>query len=450
LSTAPRYQGLNSIPASILPPAPTAGFPQVAPNIFAITNSLDDRLLPGYTMNLNFSVGRELSSGWFIQAAYAGRLARRSLASEDIAMPTNYRDPATGVRYFEAATQLARLADAETPVGSVQPIPFWENLYPGLATATLTATQRAYQRYVANAPDYSYALYQLDVQCAPACSKFGRYTFFNPQYSYLRTLRSNGRGDYHGMLWTVRKRFSDGDQIEFNYTFSKSIDLASTPESSTAGQGIIINAFQRDLFRAVSDYDARHQWNANFVYGLPLGKGRRFVDLGGVMNALVGGWQFSGLYRHSSGLPVGIGNGRFWPTNWNWTGNATVTGMFEDGTNKAAAAPPGGTAGVNIFQNPAAAVDAFSYTFPGGVGSRNIVRGDGNFNIDLALGKSFLMPYKETHRLQFRWEVFNVTNTSRFDPLQISGSLGTLGSFGKYTDTLTLPRVMQFTLRYDF
>jgi hypothetical protein len=60
------------------------------------------------------------------------------------------------------------------------------------------------------------------------------------------------------------------------------------------------------------------------------------------------------------------------------------------------------------------------------------------------------MPYSESHTLQFRWEVFNVTNTARFDPLSISGSLGTLGSFGKYTDTLTLPRVMQFSLRYDF
>jgi hypothetical protein len=450
LRTAPRYQSLNAIPAGLLPAAPAAGFPQRQPNNFAITNSLDDRLLPGYTMNLNFSVGRELSSGWFVQAAYAGRLARRSLMNEDIAMPTNYRDPASGVRYFEAATQLARLADAETPVGSVQPIPFWENLYPGLRTATLSPTQRAYQRYVANAPDYSYALYELDVQCAIGCSKFGPYTFFNRQYSYLRTLRSNGRGDYHGMLWTVRKRFADGDQIEFNYTWSKSIDLASTPESSTALQGVVINSFNRGLFRAVSDYDARHQWNANFVYGLPVGKGERFMDRGGVINAIVGGWQLSGLYRHSTDLPVGIGNGRFWPTNWNVTGNATVVGPFQDSTNKAATAPPGGTAGVNIFQNPSAAVDAFAYTLPGGTGGRNVVRGDGNFNIDVALGKSFMMPYKESHRIQFRWEVFNVTNTARFDPLSISGSLGTLGSFGKYTDTLTNPRVMQFTLRYDF
>jgi hypothetical protein len=319
-----------------------------------------------------------------------------------------------------------------------------------LATATLTATQRAYQRYVANAPDYSYALYQMDVLCSPSCSKFGPYAFFNRQYSYLRTLRSNGSGNYHGMLWTVRKRFSNGDQVEFNYTFSKSIDLASTPESSTSLAGVVINSFNRPLFRAVSDYDARHQFNANFVYGLPIGEGKMLANRGGVLNTIVGGWQLSGLYRHSSGLPTGVGNGRFWPTNWNVTGLATAIGTFVDGTNKNAAAPPGGAAGPNLFQNPTVAADAFDFTYPGGVGNRNIVRGDGNFVIDLGLGKTFVMPYHEKHTLQFRWEVFNVTNTVRFDPLGASANLGSLGTFGKYTDTLTLPRVMQFTLRYDF
>lgn len=450
LNTAPRYQGLNAIPAGILPSAPAAGFPQVAPNLFAITNSLDDNLVPAYTMNMNLSVGREFQGGWFVQGSYVGRLSRRSLMSEDIAMPINMRDPASGMRYFEAAAALGTLAKANTPVASVAPIPFWQNLFPGLGTSTLSPTQVAYQRYAANAPDYTYALYEMDVLCRPSCSKFGPYAFYNRQYSYLRTLRSNGSGNYHGMLWTVRKRFSKGDEVTFNYTFSKSIDLASTPENSTALQGVIINSFNRGLFRAASDYDARHQWNASYVYGLPFGRGRKFADQGGVLNAIVGGWQVSGLYRASTGLPVGIGNGRFWPTNWNVTGNATVVGTFVDGTNKNASAPPGGTSGPNIFQNPSDAVKAFDYTLPGGTGGRNVVRGDGNFNIDFGLGKSFTMPYQEGHTLQFRWEVFNVTNTTRFDPLAISGSLGTLGSFGKYTDTLTLPRVMQFSLRYDF
>jgi hypothetical protein len=149
-------------------------------------------------------------------------------------------------------------------------------------------------------------------------------------------------------------------------------------------------------------------------------------------------------------LPTSAGNGRFWPTNWNITGYATPIGPFEDGTNKNAPPPPGGKSGVNIFQDPAAAVKAFAYTMPGQTGNRNGIRGDGNFNIDLGLSKRFMMPYKEGHSLQFRWEVFNVTNTTRFDPFSANISLGDVGSFGRYTDTLTLPRVMQFALRYEF
>ena len=450
LATAPRFTGINSIPAGILPAAPKAGFPQVAPDLFAITNSLDDQLLPPYTMNMNFSMGREFKGGLFIQGSYVGRLSRRSLISEDISMPVNMKDPASGQTYFQAASQLASLVNAATPVASVGKIPFWENFFPGAATATLSATQRAYQSYSNNAPDFSYALYEMDVLCRPSCSKFGPYSFYNRQFSYLRTLRSVGSGNYHAMQWSGTKRFSKGDSLTFNYTWSKSIDLASRPENSTNSNGTIINAFNRGLFRAPSDYDTRHQWNANFVYGLPFGKGRAMFDQGGIANVILGGWQLSGLYRQSTGLPTSVGNGRFWPTNWNITGYATAVGPFVDGTRRDAPAPPGGVGGVNLFQDPAAAIKAFDYSFPGQIGGRNIVRGDGNFNIDFGLGKTFTMPYSEKHTVQFRWEVFNATNSVRFDPFATSADLGNLGSFGKYTDTLTLPRVMQFALRYDF
>jgi hypothetical protein len=64
------------------------------------------------------------------------------------------------------------------------------------------------------------------------------------------------------------------------------------------------------------------------------------------------------------------------------------------------------------------------------------------------------MPYSEGHSLQIRWEVFNVTNTPRFDVRSVSDQgnnfLTISSSFGKYTGVLTRPRVMQFGLRYEF
>lgn len=452
LASAPRYSGFTSIPQQLVLPAPAAGFPQIAPNIQDITTAVDDRIRAPYSMNFNLSVGREFDHGWFLETSYVGRESRRSLIYEDIAQPTNLRDPASGVTYFEAATQLMQLSRSRTPAASVPPIPYWENLFPGAANATQSATQAVYRVFDANGPDTTNALFTLDVNCRPSCSKLGRFAYFNQQYSFLRALRSVGFGSYHGWQTTVRKRFSNGDQVHFNYTFSKSLDLGSRPEASTAPNGTIINAWNRSQFRAVSDFDARHQLNANVVYGLPFGKGKRYLREGHVVNHVFGGWQLGALYRQQSGLPTSVSPGRNYPTNWNAVGYLTPTGVpFADGTNKNAAAPvAGGASGPNIFQDPRAALASWDFTLPGQTGSRNSVRGDGNFNIDMNLSKSVEMPWSERHTLQLRWDVFNVTNSTRFDPFFTSLSFGSTGSFGKYTDTFTLPRVMQFSLRYAF
>jgi hypothetical protein len=107
--------------------------------------------------------------------------------------------------------------------------------------------------------------------------------------------------------------------------------------------------------------------------------------------------------------------------------------------------------GPNLWQNPSAALAAFSLTLAGQSGTRNTIRGDGFFDIDTGVGKSFTMPYSESHRLQFRWETFNLTNSVRFDPnLGIGLSLTSSSTFGNLTRQLGSPREMQFALRYSF
>jgi len=447
LATAPRYSSFTSIPQSLVSAAPPAGFPQRAPAIQDITTVVDDRIRAPYSMNFNLSIGREFSNGWFVESSYVGRESRRSLIYEDMSQPTNLRDPASGVTYFEAATQLMLLSRAATPVANVPRIPYWENLFPAAASPTLSATQRVYEVFNANGPDTTNALWTLDRNCRPACSKLGRFAYYNEQYSFLRALRSVGSGSYHALQVTARKRFSNGNQIQLNYTLSKSHDLGSRPESSTNSNGTIINAWNRSQFRAYSDYDSRHQFNANWTYLLPFAKEKT-----GFARAVLGGWQLGGLYRQQSGLPISVSPGRNYPTNWNAVGYATPTGIpFADGSNKnAPAAVAGGASGPNIFQDPRAALASWDFTLPGQTGSRNMVRGDGNFNIDMNMLKHFAMPFSEQHRLEVRWDVFNVTNSTRFDPFFASLSLGSTGSFGRYSETFTQPRIMQFSLRYSF
>jgi hypothetical protein len=117
-----------------------------------------------------------------------------------------------------------------------------------------------------------------------------------------------------------------------------------------------------------------------------------------------------------------------------------------------------GNGAVNVFGDPTAAAAAqqdFTLPLPGQVGSRNVLRGDGYADLDVSLVKRWKMPYAETHALEFRWDVFNVTNLTRFNAQGVGSSLLTSltqspNSFGAYTSLLTQPRVMQFALRYEF
>ncbi len=484
--TAPRFAGFGQIPATLLAPAPPGGFPATPPGKgqrgrYAITSSIDDTIRTPYSMSLNFSIQRELAKGFAFEAAYVGRLSRKLLANSDLAMPIDLVDPASGDSYFKAANKLIELYEKNTPLSTVPKIAYWENLWPAIsanpaamlqvmsdyygykfpAGTVLSATQVMYlifnDQYT---PDYTSALFDIDTDfsCGDItqgffpCSKFGPFTFWNDQYSALSAWRSIMPANYHSLQFVLRKRFSRGTQFDFNYTFSKSFDWASVAERNGSFSGFLVNSWEPGQRKGNSDFDLRHSINANYIAELPFGKdkwiGRNVPTWA---DQIIGGWQWSGIFRATSGLPVSVGNGRFWPTNWNISGFATRTGAIPptETTKNAPPAVAGGKPGVNIFPDPASALKAYRNTLPGQTGTRNDLRGDGYFTIDMGLSKTFKIT--ENHRLQFRWETFNVTNSVRFDPFSLTLDLGSgRANFGKYSSSLTNPRVMQFALRYDF
>jgi hypothetical protein len=273
----------------------------------------------------------------------------------------------------------------------------------------------------------------------------------NGQFTSMYGWSSVGKSNYNALQATLRKQFSSGVQFDLNYTYSKSIDITSTAARVGYNQGLngsqLVNAFSPNQNRAVSDFDTTHQINANWIAELPFGKGRAFGrNAGGAMDAIIGGWQLSGLARWTSGFPFSVGSGQAWATDWNYSGLATmisrpVTGVFHQ---------PNST--VSVFADPVAARNGFDYTYPGQSGTRNVLRGPGFASWDMSINKRWKMP-REGHSLQFRWEVFNVPNLKRFNAQSVSNpyTLQQLPSaFGDYTSLLTNPRVMQFALRYEF
>lgn len=495
----------NNVPGQMLLPAPPGTFPQTFPSSlntggFAITWGLDQNIKTPYSYTLDFSVGRELPRGFSLQVSYVGRLSHRLLTQSDLAMPLDFTDKKSGIDYFKAVTALAKVYRAgtkdETFSNSMLPanvVAFWTNmispLQPGGAyaigankknaiggcvdtadptppTSTTNPVLAAFDLFCSGNLNETTPLFLLDyfgfgdanfvdsngfstVSYGPST---GFNTFFNPQYSSLYAWRSNANANYHALQANLGHRMQHGFQFDFNYTFSKSIDISSDATRIGAWGGLggqVINSWNPNAMRAVSDFDAKHQFNANWIAELPFGKGRMVGgNAHGLLDAVIGGWQLSGLFRITSGLPFNVFNGFQWPTNWQLGGNAFLTGPVNTGEFKST--DSSGNAVVSVFKNGTSAINSFTNPFPGESGARNQVRGDGFFNVDLGLAKRWRMPWSEKQSLQLRWEVFNVTNSNRFDVQSIAPELDISSTFGNYTGLLTNPRVMQFALRFEF
>ena len=451
LANIPRYTGFYDVPfdSPLMPVSPAGGFPQtLPPGTMTQASSVDDGIRSPYSFEENLSVARQLHGGFLVQASWVGRQSRRSLTGEDIAAPTDLVDPASGMDYFAAAKLMGTAVNAGQ--ASIAPIPFFENLWPGAAGGGKTATENIFeQQYNTDPNDYTTPLLGIDASCSPSCSKLGQYSMFNSQYIANYAYRSIGMGDYNALQLLVRKSFSQGYQFDFNYTLSKCMDLGSTPESSGAetSTGSILNTWNPSQMHAVCDYDLHHQITAFAVAELPFGKNKLLLaDAGKVVNGVVGGWQLTSIFRDTTGYPGSIDNGVGYPTVWDFTGNATQVGAI-----------PGRSSNKGqLFSNQAAAYAAFSPTFAGQSGSRNVLRGDGLITWDAGLDKRFNLFSLHGHpnTLQFRFEGFNITNTARIDIQSHNLAYGSKSSFGTaingQNSQLVDPRVFQAALRYEF
>ena len=481
--TAPGQVPASSPDGPLLAPAPVGAFPKTPP-VSSATNpvqqiafGLDDKLRTPYSEVIDFSISRELPHGLVLEANYVGRLGRRLLQQRDMAMPLDIVDQKSHTDYFAAATQFSKAVYAGQTTASIQPIPYWENLFPAaagvdmtsitgdcinndLVPASPTATQSMYELYACNTGPFgtafgeSNALNILDTFCLPAClnQQIGQqgvpFQFYSPQYTALYAWSSIGSSSYHALQVVLRSRQMRGLQFDINYSFSHSIDIGSDAErvGQFGGLSAIINTWAPQQLKGDSDFDTRHNFNSNWVFQLPVGKGKRFGSgWGRLTDAFLGGWQLAGVWRWSSGFPFSIGNGGTFPTNFQLSGTVFTNGVI----------PPTGKTYVNGVPNAFKASDPtsltadFRYAYPGESGQRNNFRGDGFFGIDAGLSKIFAITERQNVKLS--WETFNVTNSNRFDVQSISVDIQNPASFGQYNaPTLTQPRVMQFALRYSF
>ncbi len=252
-----------------------------------------------------------------------------------------------------------------------------------------------------------------------AINGFSPY-FFTPYPQFLGgmgVVDSLGWSNYEGLQAQIRRKFSNGLQFQFGYTFSKSLDTNSfdpdqtrfaAGNSQTAGD-TLQNIYNRAANYARSDFDRRHVFVGNFIADLPFGKGKRFLhNANGLLDSIVGGWSLANVITLESGRPMTVFSGantisdqvKSWANcsgcssgmgtpNWVGTPFAGGTEYYFTPDQK------------KMFSNPAAGTQ-------GNMG-RNSITMSPYRNWDASLSK--LIHLTERQTLKFGWQIQNVTNS---------------------------------------
>ena len=259
-----------------------------------------------------------------------------------------------------------------------------------------------------------------------------------PRFQNVAIYRHNsGTTNYNALEAKAEQRTSHGLTLLFSYTYSKLIDDASAVFSSTvlsspnSNSLVAADTFRPYLERDASSGDMTNVVALSAVYSLPAGRGHNFASHG-IADLVLGGWDLNGIMSLQSGMPVPVTQA----TNNNSFAGFALQRPFVQGKT---ALSPGGRTPAHFFNTSAFVM---AQRFQIGNASRNPVRGPAYRDLDLALVKHFSLPEKA--QIEFRAELFNVTNTPAFS--QPSGSFGS-PAFGSITSTTTDPRVAQFALR---
>jgi hypothetical protein len=405
---------------------------------------IDRNLRTPYIQQYNFGVQRELGANLMLEIRYVGSKGTKLLEATAFNQGYDLNDGSTPDHIYERFNQ-AYIA-AGSPNGPLN----------AGATARARGVGRAFgfsNTSLGGMVDYNLA------NANGAVIGFEARTpvlGFNVPEAVV--LRNTGRSLYNSVQINLAKRMSDGIQFNLAYTYSRSRDTSSADPGSTAGggkpdvpnTGFVVQGDQRNLDAnyALSDFDRPHRFSGSFVWDMP-GRG------------LLNGFRLSGFVQLQSGLPYSIfsaepelgnvsqygdlvrGSGGLYRPGF---GRPSLCGSLDEllqhgddpteaAFNKAALCSPTTAAG----------------GYPGNLGfgnlGRNVLRGFWQRRVDLSLAKAFSLG--GARNFEVRWDVFNVFNTVNYAlPNNVIGTATT--DFGKITDSVGGPRVMQLGARFRF
>jgi hypothetical protein len=393
-----------------------------------------------YVQQYNFGVQRELGPNMAIEVRYVGSKGHELLEARAFNQGYDLNDPNTPDYIFERFNQ-AYVA-AGSPNGALN----------AGTTARARGVGRAFgfnNATLGGMLDYNLA------NSAGAVIGFearGPILGFNIPEAVL--LDNTGRSLYHSLQVNFLRRMSQGLQFNMSYTYSHSKDTSSVDPGSTAGAGkpdvpnagFAVQGDQRNLDAnyALSDFDRPHRFSTSFIYELP---------------GFARGFRVSGFVQLQSGLPYSIyaaepeissaaqyadivrGSGGLYRAAF---GRPSLCGSLDD-LRRQASDPTEGDFNASVLCSPSSLAGGYPNNLGFGNLGRNELRGLWQRRVDLSIARAFKFGGRSD--VELRWDIFNLFDTVNYAlPENVIG--GT--DFGKITNTMGGPRVMQFGARLRF
>ena len=270
-------------------------------------------------------------------------------------------------------------------------------------------------------------------------------------YSFIQASFNGGFANYHALQIKTERRFSDGLYLLNSFTWSKAMDNAAGHLEASFGDNSRGNIKNLANDKGRSNYDQPFNNTTSVVYDLPFGKGRKFASgIPTAVDYVIGGWRTTLINSLTSGLPANLTYGPASAfqvgSSLTYRPNQLLTDLYT----------PEGQRDPSNYLNILGVAVPTDRSQPFGNAGRNTVRGPNFWQADLGLHKSFPV-WRESTRLEFRMEAFNlfnrtnfqVPNTSASDIRIVNGAPAAGGNYGRITSAFPA-RQIQFALKLLF
>jgi hypothetical protein len=263
--------------------------------------------------------------------------------------------------------------------------------------------------------------------------------------------QDNGWSNFNSLQILAENRFSHGFWVLVSYTYSKFLSTGDTQAGSIVRNSGYGPFLQRRAYALDAD-DVPHTLVGTLLYDLPVGKGKRFLNTGGAVDRLLGGWQLTTIFRGQSGTPFSFSSSVCnIPSQFYMSCHPAVL----PGGNPWAQSKSGSFNTSSPLFNVAAFEPSSAFNFyPGAAAARLNLRGFPFYNQDIGLMKT--IAFKERIRFSVGAQFLNAWNWHSFTSgLTFSGSQTfntdvASASFGMWTGAVSAPRNIQAFGRFTF